>query len=48
MHRDKTLAYVQTRWAFSNGNESFLTWAQVGSWQGLRLFGGMPLGHRLG
>ncbi|GLC55207.1 hypothetical protein PLESTB_000959700 [Pleodorina starrii] len=28
MHRDKTLAYVQTRWAFSNGNESFLTWAQ--------------------
>ncbi|PNH03644.1 putative xyloglucan glycosyltransferase 6 [Tetrabaena socialis] len=28
MHRDKTLAYVQTRWAFTNGNESFLTWAQ--------------------
>ncbi|GIL85611.1 hypothetical protein Vretifemale_14151 [Volvox reticuliferus] len=28
MHRDKTLAYVQTRWAFSNGNESFLTWVQ--------------------
>ncbi|EFJ52943.1 hypothetical protein VOLCADRAFT_115867 [Volvox carteri f. nagariensis] len=28
MHRDKTLAYVQTRWSFANGNESFLTWVQ--------------------
>ena len=34
MHRDRRLAYVQTRWAFSNAGQSFLTWAQVGGGAG--------------